>query len=338
MNGEHAGSAAAQRYRLDPVADRAVLATLFAFLAAIAIVPGSRTPRAAPAPVLVAEATPEQLEPLVTPIPTEPEAPVKRRVGPVSQMPDAPPISDTPGFVSLLGDGLNPAQFRVSEHSNAGSFQGGDWKARNVGLSEGGARLDVTPSTSPAAPYDIAEMSTVQTYGYGRYEVVMRPAKGSGLVSSFFTYTGPHAGNPHDEIDVEFLGSDTTRVELNYFRKGLTGEHGVYDLPFDAADADHLYAFDWLPEGIIWYVDGEELWRTPPGDPMIPKTPGNIMFSNWTGTPALRRWHGSPDFGDRGSAYYSCVSFTPLGQNGRRCADLWRPEELAAGAKPVADY
>ena len=40
--------------------------------------------------------------------------------------------------------------------------------------------------------------------GYGRYEVVMTAAKGNGIISSFFTYTGPYFGDPHDEIDFEF--------------------------------------------------------------------------------------------------------------------------------------
>ena len=162
-------------------------------------------------------------------------------------------------------------------------------------------------------------------YGYGRYEAIMRPAKGSGLATAFFTYTGPYFGQPHDEIDIEFVGKNTDIVEFNYFRNGKKGQYASIKLPFDAAEEDHLYAFDWKPEGISWYVDGKLVYQTPEGDQNLPTHPGRIYFSNWTGVPALRDWHGKPDFGDRASAYYSCISFTPLGENTRRCADVYKP-------------
>ena len=33
-------------------------------------------------------------------------------------------------------------------------------------------------------------------------------------------YTGPSEGKPWDEIDIEFLGKDTTKVQFNYFTHG----------------------------------------------------------------------------------------------------------------------
>jgi len=42
-------------------------------------------------------------------------------------------------------------------------------------------------------------------FGYGYYEVRMKAAKNVGIVSSFFTYTGPSDNNPWDEIDIEFF-------------------------------------------------------------------------------------------------------------------------------------
>ena len=247
------------------------------------------------------------------------------REGPYTLEPDAPMLPSDGAFISLLGSGLDPDQFYISQYSNDNSFQGGDWTPDNVVSSSDGVRLDVTPTGKPAKPYALAEVQRTGVYGYGRYETIMRPAKGSGLVTAFFTYTGAHAGNPHEEIDIEFLGKETDVIELNYFHKGKKGHYANIKLPFDASKEDHLYAFDWKPEGISWYVDGKLIYRTPDGDPGIPKTASRIIFSNWTGIPTLRQWHGKPDFGARGSAYYSCISFTPLGQNDRRCADVFRP-------------
>ena len=39
-----------------------------------------------------------------------------------------------------------------------------------------------------AKPYRGGELRTIDTYRYGRYEVRMKSAVGSGVVSSFFTY------------------------------------------------------------------------------------------------------------------------------------------------------
>lgn len=265
-------------------------------------------------------------------VPWTPDARVKigaqirpLREGPYTLKTDAPMLASGPGFISLLGNELNTERFYISQHSNSGGFLGGDWVAENVVPTADGVRMDVTPTGNPAKPYALAEVQVKGTYGYGRYEVIMRPAKGSGLVSAFFTYTGEHFGDPHDEIDIEFVGYETDVVELNYFRNGKTGKYAHIKLPFDAAEADHLYAFDWTPEGISWYVDGKLIYKTAEGDPQVPRTPGRIHFSNWTGIPAMQQWHGKPDFGDRGSAYYSCISFTPLGQNTRRCADVYQP-------------
>ena len=247
------------------------------------------------------------------------------REGPYTVRPDARMLPSDGAFITLLGNGLDSSQFYISKYHNDDSFQGGDWNPDNVIPSPDGLRLDVTPTGVPAKPYALAEVHKNGRYGYGRYETIMRPGKGSGLVSAFFTYTGPYSGDPHEEIDIEFIGKETDVIELNYFHKGKKGAYASIKLPFDASKEDHLYAFDWKPEGIVWYVDGKEIYRTPDGDPGIPDKPSAIIFSNWTGIPAMRQWHGTPDFGDRGSAYYSCISFTPLGENTRRCADIYKP-------------
>jgi len=71
-----------------------------------------------------------------------------------------------------------------------------------------------------------AEVQVKHQTGYGFYEVIMKPAAGAGLISSFFTYTGPYFGDPHDEIDIEFLGKNRNEVEFNTYTAGtmlLTG-------------------------------------------------------------------------------------------------------------------
>ena len=50
---------------------------------------------------------------------------------------------------------------------------------------------------------------------FGRLEVVMKAAKGKGIVSSAILQS-----ECLDEIDWEFLGSNTTHILTNYYGKG----------------------------------------------------------------------------------------------------------------------
>lgn len=120
-----------------------------------------------------------------------------------------------------------------------------------------------------------AECRTSTTYSYGFYSVSMKAAKCSGVISSFFTYTN---NGGWDEIDVEFLGKDTTHIQLNYYTKGVGGHEFWYDLGFDGADDFHEYAFEWLPNSITWYVDGKAVYRATEN---IPNLPQQIMMNVW---------------------------------------------------------
>lgn len=133
--------------------------------------------------------------------------------------------------------------------------------------------------------YAGAEYRTYQQYSYGFYSVSMKPAKCSGVITSFFTYTG----RPWDEIDIEFLGNDTTKVQFNYFVGGEGGHEYVYDLGFDASEEFHEYAFDWQPDSITWYVDGKAVYKVT-GD--MPQAAGHIMMNFWNVADYKSNWAG----------------------------------------------
>ena len=103
----------------------------------------------------------------------------------------------------------------------------------------------------------------------------MQAIKNDGVVSSFFIYTGPSDNNPWDEIDIEVLGKDTTKVQFNYFTNGVGNHEYMYDLGFDASKGYHTYGFDWQPDKITWYVDGKEVYSATTN---IPSTPGKIVL------------------------------------------------------------
>lgn len=105
---------------------------------------------------------------------------------------------------------------------------------------------------------------------FGYYETSMQAIKNDGVVSSFFTYTGESDGNPWDEIDIEVLGKDTTKVQLNYYTNGQGNHEYMYDLGFDASEGYHTYGFDWQRDSITWYVDGKAVYKATNNIPTTP--------------------------------------------------------------------
>lgn len=183
------------------------------------------------------------------------------------------------------------------------------WRKTNVTFNDGKMQL-VIDEDIPGGdiPYSGGEFRTSDFYGYGRFEVSMKAIKNDGVVSSFFTYTGPTDGNPWDEIDVEILGKDTTQVQFNYYTNGAGGHEYMHDLGFDASEDFHTYAFEWYEDKIVWFVDGEEVYSA---DSNIPSTDGKIMMNAWCGKNVdgwLKPFDGTTPL----TAEYEWFTYTPF--------------------------
>ena len=164
--------------------------------------------------------------------------------------------------------------------TNGNPFDCG-WYEQNTSFKDGVLNLTIDKDLTGKYNYSGAEYRTVEYYGYGYYETSMQAIKNDGVVSSFFTYTGPYDGDPWDEIDIEILGKDTTKVQFNYYTNGTGNHEFMYDLGFDASQGFHTYGFDWQADSITWYVDGEPVYKATDN---IPSTPGKIMMNTWPGT------------------------------------------------------
>lgn len=172
--------------------------------------------------------------------------------------------------------------FKCADGWSNGSMFNVTWRKENCTFENGKMQLIIdNDAKDGSVPYSGGEYRSAEFYGYGRYEVRMKAIKNDGVVSSFFTYTGPSDNNPWDEIDIEILGKDTTKVQFNYFTDGVGNHEYVYELGFDASEDFHDYAFEWYEDRIVWFVDGEEAYRA---EESIPSTPGRIMMNAWCGT------------------------------------------------------
>ncbi len=274
--------------------------------------------------IKVTEAAP--VAPLAVPLTPHPKTYAPDRAAVARPLATKEKIASAPAFITLFGDGaISSAWMRTDRDSTTG-FWRNDFRKTNIASSTDGLSLSITAKRAAAnRRWDAGEIASTETYGYGRYEAIMKPARGEGLISSFFTYTGPWMGTPHDEIDIEFLGKDTRRVEFNMFRDGKPDGSKAVELPFDAADAFHLYTFDWHPDHITWRVDGKVRHRVLASEHKLPRTPSKIMMNIWTGK--MPGWHGDANFTSGSQTQYACVSYTPFNQRARSCSDYYtRPE------------
>ena len=198
-------------------------------------------------------------------------------------------------------DFYDPTRFLVSQWANGGDFDC-TWTADNLALED--STLIITIDKDETG-YTSGEVSTRQSYSYGYYETRMKPIKNDGVVTSFFTYEVGEGEDGFDEIDIEFLGYDTTKVQFNYYTDGVGHHEYLYDLGFDASEEYHTYGFNWYEGGITWYVDGVEVY-TAVGD--VPDEASRICVNAWPGK-NLDSWIGTYDGTTGLKAYYDWISY-----------------------------
>lgn len=232
-------------------------------------------------------------------------------------------LRETQGsFVHHFGSGHDSEYWRKSDHYYPNSPHPA-WKAELVHFRKDRIELEVRRERTAYKTISGAEYYRRGFYHFGRYEVVMQAAPGSGTVSAMFTHTHDQFGDPHDEIDIEFLGKDLTRMYANYFADGRNMGGAHIPLGFDASQGIHLYAFEWDPDEIRWYVDDRLVYTATADTHPIPQTPGRLMLSLWSSGSELADWHGKPTFQDGARARYYCLSYRAAGDRTGQCSDTF---------------
>lgn len=115
---------------------------------------------------------------------------------------------------------------------------------------------------------------------FGKVEVWLKSAAGTGIISSFYLQS-----DDLDEIDLEWMGT-RSQLQSNYFSKGDTStyDRGEYhDMPDPRADF-HNYTLDWNEDTLSWYIDGKLVRTLSKDSPSgYPQTPMRIYFGIWAG-------------------------------------------------------
>ena len=160
-------------------------------------------------------------------------------------------------------------------------------------------------------------------YGYGCYETRMKPVGQSGVVSSLFTYSDHNNKPPdgdgqflHNEIDIEFIGKDTTRFQTNFYTQGWDSHEHWIDLGFDAANSFQNYGFKWTDDTIRWYLNGTEVYSVTNSAtitvPTVAAGGSQRLFVNmWPVTDAagIVAWAGAFEYGGAVSAEYEWIRY-----------------------------
>lgn len=134
----------------------------------------------------------------------------------------------------------------------------------------------------------------------------MKTAFREGMLSSFFTYND--AGGDWNEIDIEILGRYSNDFQMNTITAGQTNHVGHYLMPTSPHLEYHVYAFEWTPEYVSWFVDGVEVLKQTGSHIQNLVLPQKIMMNIWN--PQYTNWVGAfytealPAF-----SYYDWVSY-----------------------------
>ncbi|WP_147124361.1 family 16 glycosylhydrolase [Shimia ponticola] len=184
---------------------------------------------------------------------------------------------------------IDPQNWHIAHYDFAHPMFDTDWRSGNVGLANG-LKLSLHPHHG-ANCFAGASVRRAEPSHFGWYEATLTAARGSGVITGFFLYTGPHYGTQHDEIDWEFFGHDTTTAQVAWFKDGVLRNKKI-QLGFDAAEGPNTYAIHWQAEFIEWYINGRLAYRTTED---IPQTPQMVFANVWAVAPELEPWAGLAD-------------------------------------------
>ncbi|MDQ6964930.1 MAG: family 16 glycosylhydrolase [Mariprofundales bacterium] len=202
--------------------------------------------------------------------------------------------------------------------SNGGMFQTG-WRADHISFANSvmTLQLDNSPgcstysTTCSKQPVASGEYKSINMVSYGDITFRAKAAKASGVITGLFTYTGPSDSQPHDEIDIEIIGNNTTQVQFNYFVAGVGNHEKVVALGFDASQAMHDYTIKWLPSSISWYVDGVLKHTVNAGAGVtLPSNPQHIFANLWAAT-GVDSWSGAFTYSTPLTAQVDAIHYSP---------------------------
>ncbi|KAF3769107.1 family 16 glycoside hydrolase [Cryphonectria parasitica EP155] len=128
---------------------------------------------------------------------------------------------------------------------------------------------------------DAPQLNSVFYIMFGKVEITMKCANGTGIVSSVVLQS-----DDLDEIDMEMLGVANEEMQTMYFGKGERASDAEVTVTTPDNQADFVtYTVDWTADRIIWSVAGSQvrLLEYADADGYYPQTPMQLKVGVWAG-------------------------------------------------------
>ncbi len=155
---------------------------------------------------------------------------------------------------------------------------------------------------------------------YGRFEVRAKFDLGQGFSAALLLWPTDDAGGAEVDL-IEIRSADRKLSSLSVH--GAGGGYETAEMRHDASQW-HTYAVDWLPDRLVFYVDGQEIYRTASNVPKEPMSFGVLGYVNGQAD----QWQGGPP--DASSPGFHSIHVDWV--------RAYTPEALYPGALPPALY
>ncbi|HET6283215.1 MAG TPA: glycoside hydrolase family 16 protein [Polyangia bacterium] len=203
---------------------------------------------------------------------------------------DAPLDIDADPVWTWSDGALDEGQVRMTK--GAITFGNGRMRLTVSRQATGGGMSYSEDKNVNAQPLSSGELRTkYNNFRYGRYEVRFKPPTSRGnFISTMFTFRTPKTIFWR-ELDVELTASSVSQVGSNIVwgnnQTGYGGTMNAYQAingpgGYDNQADFHVYAIEWLPTKVTWFLDGQMI-RTAQagGGPTIPERSAKIMMNLW---------------------------------------------------------
>lgn len=192
-------------------------------------------------------------------------------------------------------DTLDTARWSAMTHSWDGNLA--QFGKDNVTVTDGLLSIGLTASGDAEKPYSGVELRSAETLTFGKVEASVRFARGSAVVSSLVLIYTPWPPDDWNELDIEFLGKNSDRVQFNHMinippadpASGHLQFPELVTLDFDPSEDFHTYVIEWEPGEARFFIDGV-LLHTASEEMARMVLPQNILLTIWASDSAA--WAG----------------------------------------------
>jgi beta-glucanase (GH16 family) len=141
-------------------------------------------------------------------------------------------------------------------------------------------------------PYTVGSLTGKRPQLYGRFEIRAQLPRGRGILAAHWLWNFHNSEQGVQEIDImEVLGHAPSNIYMTYHYTDLQrvyGKRSLMGIGTDYSRDFHLYAVEWYPDEIRWFIDGAEKFRAPV---VGTQEPLKMLLSNYIGG----SWSGLPD-------------------------------------------